>query len=145
MRHGERGDFSLMDREAEWNDVFAPGFEWHTRDDLPDAGVRTGHEGRPSPRGDIAAAAEACPPATRSAIHLHYRAGKTDRPRNRCASSRSWLEATCDLLAHRRASVPALVVGQSAAKYLCEDDRVVVLGVVGGVDEREGSFPRPSS
>jgi ketosteroid isomerase-like protein len=41
----ERGDFSLMDREAEWNDVFAPGFEWHTRDDLPDAGVRTGYEG----------------------------------------------------------------------------------------------------
>jgi ketosteroid isomerase-like protein len=41
----ERGDFSLMDREPEWHDVFAPDFEWHTRGDLPDAGVRTGYEG----------------------------------------------------------------------------------------------------
>jgi len=41
----ERGDFSLMDRESEWHQVFAPDFEWHTRDDLPDAGVRKGYEG----------------------------------------------------------------------------------------------------
>jgi ketosteroid isomerase-like protein len=41
----ERGDFSLMDREPEWHDVFAPDFEWHTRDDLPDAGVRKGYDG----------------------------------------------------------------------------------------------------
>jgi ketosteroid isomerase-like protein len=41
----ERGDFSLMDREPEWHDAFAPDFEWHTRDDLPDAGVRKGYEG----------------------------------------------------------------------------------------------------
>jgi ketosteroid isomerase-like protein len=41
----ERGDFSLVDRESEWRDVFEPDFEWHTRDDLPDAGVRKGYEG----------------------------------------------------------------------------------------------------
>jgi ketosteroid isomerase-like protein len=41
----ERGDFSLMDREPEWHDVFEPDFEWHTRDDLPDAGVREGYGG----------------------------------------------------------------------------------------------------
>ena len=41
----ERGDFSLMDRESEWHGVFEPDFEWHTRDDLPDAGVRKGYEG----------------------------------------------------------------------------------------------------
>jgi ketosteroid isomerase-like protein len=41
----ERGDFSVMDRESEWREVFDPDFEWHTRDDLPDAGVRKGYEG----------------------------------------------------------------------------------------------------
>jgi ketosteroid isomerase-like protein len=41
----ERGDFSLMDRESQWREVFHPDFEWHTRDDLPDAGVRKGYEG----------------------------------------------------------------------------------------------------
>ena len=41
----ERGDFSLVDRASEWGDVFEPDFEWHTRDDLPDAGVRKGYEG----------------------------------------------------------------------------------------------------
>jgi ketosteroid isomerase-like protein len=41
----ERGDFSLLDRESQWRDVCEPRFEWHTRDDLPDAGVRKGYEG----------------------------------------------------------------------------------------------------
>jgi len=41
----KHGDFSLVDRESEWRDVFEPDFEWHTRDDLPDAGVRKGYEG----------------------------------------------------------------------------------------------------
>jgi len=41
----QRGDFSLMDRESEWRDVFEPDFEWHTRADLPDAGVRKRYEG----------------------------------------------------------------------------------------------------
>jgi ketosteroid isomerase-like protein len=41
----DRGDFSLVDRESEWRETFAPDFEWHTRDDLPDAGVRKGYEG----------------------------------------------------------------------------------------------------
>jgi hypothetical protein len=30
---------------AEWHDLFEPGFEWHTREDLPYAGVRKGYEG----------------------------------------------------------------------------------------------------
>jgi ketosteroid isomerase-like protein len=41
----DHGDFSLVDRESEWREIFEPDFEWHTRDDLPDAGVRKGHEG----------------------------------------------------------------------------------------------------
>ena len=41
----KRGDFSLMDRESEWREVFEPDFEWHTRADLPDAGVRKRYEG----------------------------------------------------------------------------------------------------
>jgi ketosteroid isomerase-like protein len=42
----ERGDFGLIDRESGgWRDVFEPDFEWHTREDLPDAGVRKGYEG----------------------------------------------------------------------------------------------------
>jgi ketosteroid isomerase-like protein len=41
----DQGDFSLVDRESEWRETFAPDFEWHTRDDLPDAGVRKGYEG----------------------------------------------------------------------------------------------------
>ncbi len=40
-----RGDFSLLQREAELRAVYAPDFEWHTRQDLPDAGVRKGYEG----------------------------------------------------------------------------------------------------
>jgi ketosteroid isomerase-like protein len=41
----ERGDFSFVDREPELRDFYAPDFEWHTREDLPDAGVRRGYEG----------------------------------------------------------------------------------------------------
>jgi ketosteroid isomerase-like protein len=41
----ERGDTSLVDKASAWRDVFEPGFEWHTRPDLPDAGVRKGYEG----------------------------------------------------------------------------------------------------
>ena len=41
----ERGDFSFLDREPELRDFYAPDFEWHTRDDLPDAGIRRGYEG----------------------------------------------------------------------------------------------------
>ena len=41
----ERGDFAFVDREAELRGFYAPEFEWHTRDDLPDAGVRRGYEG----------------------------------------------------------------------------------------------------
>lgn len=32
-------------RELELDEVFAADFEWHTRDDLPDVGVRKGQEG----------------------------------------------------------------------------------------------------
>jgi ketosteroid isomerase-like protein len=41
----KHGDFSLVDRESLCRDTFEPDFEWHTRDDLPDAGVRRGYEG----------------------------------------------------------------------------------------------------
>jgi ketosteroid isomerase-like protein len=41
----ERGDFSFLDRQSELRDFFAPEFEWHTREDLPDAGIRRGYEG----------------------------------------------------------------------------------------------------
>jgi ketosteroid isomerase-like protein len=41
----ERGDFSFLDREPELRDFFARDFEWHTREDLPDAGIRRGYEG----------------------------------------------------------------------------------------------------
>src|SRR6202035_769640 len=41
----QHGDFSLVDRESEWRDIFEPDFAWHTRDNLPDAGVRKGYEG----------------------------------------------------------------------------------------------------
>jgi ketosteroid isomerase-like protein len=33
------------ERELDLNDVLEPDFEWHTRKDLPDAGVRKGVEG----------------------------------------------------------------------------------------------------
>jgi ketosteroid isomerase-like protein len=32
-------------RELDLGDLFDPGFAWHTRVDLPDAGAREGHEG----------------------------------------------------------------------------------------------------
>src|SRR5450631_2683050 len=41
----ERGDFGFLDSEPELHDFFAPDLEWHTRADLPDAGVRRGYEG----------------------------------------------------------------------------------------------------
>ncbi len=41
----ECGDFSFLDREPELRELYAPDFEWHTREDLPDAGVRRGYEG----------------------------------------------------------------------------------------------------
>jgi ketosteroid isomerase-like protein len=41
----ERGDFSFLDCEPELRDLYAPDFEWHTREDLPDAGVRRGYAG----------------------------------------------------------------------------------------------------
>ena len=39
----ERGEFP--DREPELRDFFVSDVEWHTRDDLPDAGIRRGYEG----------------------------------------------------------------------------------------------------
>ena len=41
----ERGDYSFIDRESELHRLFASGFEWHTRADLPDAGAHKGYEG----------------------------------------------------------------------------------------------------
>jgi ketosteroid isomerase-like protein len=41
----ERGDYGFLDRESELRDFFAPDFEWHTREDLPDAGIRRGYKG----------------------------------------------------------------------------------------------------
>src|SRR3954452_23993319 len=41
----ERGDFAFLGREQDLAAVFAPSFEWHTRQDLPDAGIRTGYQG----------------------------------------------------------------------------------------------------
>ena len=41
----QRGDFSFLHRERELRDFYAPDFEWHTRENLPDAGVRRGYEG----------------------------------------------------------------------------------------------------
>src|SRR5947209_2271814 len=41
----ENGDFRFLDREPELHRFFVPDFEWHTRKDLPDAGVRRGYEG----------------------------------------------------------------------------------------------------
>jgi ketosteroid isomerase-like protein len=41
----ERGDYRFIDDESELCALFAPNFEWHTREDLPDAGVRKGYDG----------------------------------------------------------------------------------------------------
>ena len=41
----ERGDFSFLDREPELRGFFVSDCEWHTREDLPDAGIRRGYEG----------------------------------------------------------------------------------------------------
>jgi ketosteroid isomerase-like protein len=41
----ERGDFGFLGREQDLRALFVPGFEWHTREDLPDAGTRNGYEG----------------------------------------------------------------------------------------------------
>jgi ketosteroid isomerase-like protein len=41
----ECGDYAFIDRESELAALFAPDFEWHTRENLPDAGSRKGHEG----------------------------------------------------------------------------------------------------
>src|SRR5712691_5174757 len=38
-------DWGSQRRELNLNEVLEPDFEWHTREDLPDAGVRKGIEG----------------------------------------------------------------------------------------------------
>ena len=38
-------EWGSQQRELDLGEVFERDFEWHTREDLPDAGVRRGHEG----------------------------------------------------------------------------------------------------